>query len=707
MADPSTDPRGWLQACPELERFTAHPPVAAAVAKGDGFALFKALRARRRTGRGPGEERALDAILAKRRLFAMPTGSAPGLYTLNGIGTRMYGRSEEGTDGSYVGTLFFTFVFLPVWPIAQYLVSSEGAKYYFFGKVPISPTLRAWRLTVVALALVAAGWAGYGRWAGGRTQLVHLLNGLDTRVVVEAGGRRFDVAPREGELAVELPTGRVHVKASTEAGKPIEELDLEVPSYTKFVAYNVLGASPLVLEHVYYGPEPKGGGVPPRYLAGQRTVVIAEVDYVFQPAPASVQTSTAGAKRTRALIADGGWRNAVDHLRFRAKQPAEAERLARAVLAATPGPEAFDAAWELAYDRGGMAAALEVAEAAIAADPALVNAHRMRQEFLKSLGRQAEAQRLYRELEARSPDSALAAYLRARAEAPAEADRLFEAGLRRFPDDPNFLRAVAWTQLRAGRIAEAVDTWDRLEKVAPAEAAEMLEPRAVALATVGRGADATRLVALALDRERSYANALLYARVARFDRAPAHPPRHYLETIERQASPVDGAFLKVVKASVLGEPVPAASELAAIQEPEVRDGALLLLDALTAPEKAMRALAKASRAQARYVDATLRLMLAAEAARVDPALVEAIVGDIDGVPAFAELLGKFIRGEDPALLADLPFEHRTALLAGRARALEAAGKDPSALLAEIRRREAVPGIVTVALERWPKVMKGK
>jgi hypothetical protein len=63
---------------------------------------------------------------------------------------------------------------------------------------------------------------------------------------------------------------------------------------------------------------------------------------------------------------------------------------------------------------------------------------------------------------------------------------------------------------------------------------------------------------------------------------------------------------------------------------------------------------------------------------------------------------RFVRGEDPPELAELPPEHRSALLLGRARALEASGKDARAVYAEIRRREVVPGPVSVALAHWPR-----
>jgi len=709
MRNASTDPRGWLQACPELERFSTDPGVAAAIGKGDGFALMRALRVRRKAGRGPGDERAIDAILAKRRLFVMPLSGAPSLFTFNGIGTRMVGKSDETADGSFIGTLFFTFLFVPIWPIAQYLVASEGSKVLFFGKLPLSSTLRAWRVAVLGLVVLLAGVLGYGRWEGSRTQLVHLLNGLDVPVVVEAGGERYDVAARDGELAVELPTGRQRVRATTKPdGRLVEELDLEIPAYTRLVAYSVLGAAPLVLETVYYGPEPAGGPAPPTVLAGQTFVTLPGVDLVFETAPQSIQAGQGGGTRTRAWAPPGGWRVAVELLRQQAKRPADAERLARAVLRVLPRADgALGLATGLAYEQRGIAGALEVAEEAVQADPDHVDAHRLRQEYLEALGRKDDAKRIYRELEARRPDSPAAVYLRARVEDGPESDRLLEAGLARFPEDPNLLRATGWTQQLAGRTAAAVLTWEKLERVDPAAAAEVVELRARALASLGRGADAAALVARHLDASPDFSGALFYARVARLAPAPPRPPRHYLEALQQQASPGERVLLRTVSAAVLGDPLPTPKDVGEIPDPEVRTGALLLLEATTRPAEAVKALAGATRPQVSYVDPTLRLLLGAEAARTAPDLVPPLVADIDGVPGLAELVVRFVKGEDPPALAELPSEHRTALLAGRARALEAAGKDARAVHAEIRRRELVPGIVSVALARWPKVEQAR
>jgi tetratricopeptide (TPR) repeat protein len=69
-----------------------------------------------------------------------PIAAAPPLYTLNGIGTTLYGcRDEDAQSGSHVSTLYFVFLFIPLFPIGCYRVIPRGAKAWsFLGKVPYS-----------------------------------------------------------------------------------------------------------------------------------------------------------------------------------------------------------------------------------------------------------------------------------------------------------------------------------------------------------------------------------------------------------------------------------------------------------------------------------------------------------------------------------------------------------------------------------------
>lgn len=67
-----------------------------------------------------------------------PINNAPTLFTLNGIGARMYGRqSVPGHAGLYYSIHFIVMLFLPVIPLGRYLVAETGVdRYQFFGRTP-------------------------------------------------------------------------------------------------------------------------------------------------------------------------------------------------------------------------------------------------------------------------------------------------------------------------------------------------------------------------------------------------------------------------------------------------------------------------------------------------------------------------------------------------------------------------------------------
>lgn len=145
---PSDDP--WTQ-------FRADPRIQKLLNSGDGAGLYDLLLSMKREPRGEAEREAIGRLLSDRRRFAQPVKSAPELRTVNGLGLMLYGKSEEDPrDGSYIATHWVVFLFIPLWPVRQYLVRpAEGGGYYFLGRVPTSRLLRVWR---VAVGLLFAGW---------------------------------------------------------------------------------------------------------------------------------------------------------------------------------------------------------------------------------------------------------------------------------------------------------------------------------------------------------------------------------------------------------------------------------------------------------------------------------------------------------------------------------------------------------------------
>ena len=44
------------------------------------------------------------------------------MYSINGIGTHLYGKKDIAEDGSYISSKWFIFFLLPIFPIASYRV---------------------------------------------------------------------------------------------------------------------------------------------------------------------------------------------------------------------------------------------------------------------------------------------------------------------------------------------------------------------------------------------------------------------------------------------------------------------------------------------------------------------------------------------------------------------------------------------------------
>jgi hypothetical protein len=86
-----------------------------------------------------------------------PVDKVPSLWRFNGIGTWLYGETDvDAESGTFVSTLYFTFVFIPLFVIARYRISNVGADTYrFYSKLKVSGGQKAWNIAV-SVALAAA-----------------------------------------------------------------------------------------------------------------------------------------------------------------------------------------------------------------------------------------------------------------------------------------------------------------------------------------------------------------------------------------------------------------------------------------------------------------------------------------------------------------------------------------------------------------------
>jgi hypothetical protein len=87
-------------------------------------------------------------------------------HSVNGIGTRFYGKRDRAPEGSYVTTMWVTFLYLPILPLRSLRVLPVGeaanfvihrSQQYRTTKVPLCwPQIRNVYLTISPIILLIA-----------------------------------------------------------------------------------------------------------------------------------------------------------------------------------------------------------------------------------------------------------------------------------------------------------------------------------------------------------------------------------------------------------------------------------------------------------------------------------------------------------------------------------------------------------------------
>jgi hypothetical protein len=362
---------------------------------------------------------------------------------------------------------------------------------------------------------------------------------------------------------------------------------------------------------------------------------------------------------------------------------------------------------ELAHVAGGPAAALAPAKAIAEAAPDDLDAQRVWSHYLVAAGRREEAERIFAERAEKNPGNTTAAYLRARVAEPGRALELFEALAKNHPEDERFHRALAWRYYAERRWSDALREYGALARLAPGAARAMTRQVAASLAAVGKVSAALARVDEAANAALDLPVAVLHAQLARLARG-APPPGLYLARVadlhEKDAQRAAWrAYAKVWGHALAGEPAPDAKEIDAILFPVQREACRIMMAAAADPSAALNQAAAANRAALSEVADVVALLLAGEAARLGRDDLAVALAEASGhLEAPGRAVVAFVRGEDPVELRNVEPEHRAALLLARARAAQASGRDPAAILDGVRANDVLRGAVAQALARWPK-----
>jgi curved DNA-binding protein CbpA len=87
----------------------------------------------------------------------IPVTAAPSLFRVNGIGTTILGhRDDDPLTGTHVVTQYFTFLFVPLFPVASYRVrAAPSGGWHFLGKVPLAQSQKTYRRVFLAVAVIS------------------------------------------------------------------------------------------------------------------------------------------------------------------------------------------------------------------------------------------------------------------------------------------------------------------------------------------------------------------------------------------------------------------------------------------------------------------------------------------------------------------------------------------------------------------------
>jgi hypothetical protein len=108
-----------------------------------------------RRSRNPDERRALEKLLLNRRAFADPREAAVGEgQTVRFMGARLLGIHDWAKDGSYLVTLFFTILGVPLYPLGCYVVYAKADGYESYHRIPLTRQLVWWRLAAGGIGVL-------------------------------------------------------------------------------------------------------------------------------------------------------------------------------------------------------------------------------------------------------------------------------------------------------------------------------------------------------------------------------------------------------------------------------------------------------------------------------------------------------------------------------------------------------------------------
>lgn len=527
-----------IERIPELEVLRVYPDLRNVIDQDNPHAIYRALLLARLFRRAKGHRELLDELLSRRRLYLKPIQRAPVLFTYNGIGFTVYGRDDRSLDdGSFITTHFFTLVFVPLYPLCQYLAfeGDTARSYRFVGKVPFSLPLFLWNRIWALGVMVGMVIAGLNAWQNYRHQQVWIANPLDQVVLVDIDGVHAEIAAT-GADQLTVPVGRHHLVITTAKNQPVEEGTIEVHAGRKIPVWNVLGLAPVTQRKIVYVADGVAEStIPPPAepvtRCNQSWFEWERADYVFSahPARANMGKNVKSVRHQALELADGGLAKCAA---LSAGLPKEQGRvfsshLRQALQILGPREELLRMTSDFTRRFDGIAAADQFARDLHQKYPADVEVSRLYQDAFRFGDDRSKLVQEYRALHKQQPNSVDQAYLLSRLLPDADAEALLQPLFERFPTHRYLPRGLGYAALNLGHFALATVAFEALVQ---AGRRELVEELLMSYIGEGRLSNATALLdkqLATLGREGDLRSrldlAILDARLSRVEQANYQP----------------------------------------------------------------------------------------------------------------------------------------------------------------------------------------
>ncbi len=677
------DPAGLLQRIPELAPIaSATPQVSEALRSGRPHKVYRALWWADLLGRLPMMHREqAKNLLKQRHLFLEPITGAPGLFTLNGVGVRVYGTGNT-PDGLEMGVHFFVVLFVPIFPFSAYLYQRDGNQYRFFGKVPLGSFTWAWKnLAVSSLGLGLLG-AGYGAFYASRYQDVIVLNALPVALDVEIGARQVHVEPAS-RAEVEVDVGQQHVVVHLPDGSVLEEGDLGVVHARDVLAWNVGGLAPAYQETAIYQAIPQEGP-PPEIYCGQQAIALRDVDFVFEPLPESVSIPKGAQSATRHHfdVVSYDWRTCAAWATGGAGEPAEIARIVATLESPALAGEGFPYSLAVRMSTSTPSEAAD-AMAEVVRARGDVQSHRAWQVAMEIAGRIGELPPIYKARYEASPDDPDAAYLYARILPSAEAVAVAEAALTKSPGHTDLLRVRAYSHYQLRHFDASAQDLAEVRRTAP----EVMDDQLWIEVNAARGRPE---VAAEVCRPKEEFDENLFVSCRRLATLSG------IDIPDVVPEGLPGS-VRVVGEARLGLPVD--PEVAVNADDPARLAVLVSLQ--SDPEAALKLFQdQPDLVTALLDDESALAVFGAAVAAGDATSAERLRSPLGRGPGWAGLLALIERGEITPELDDATLPDRAVAELMRSRMPGLAAAERARLRAEAQRDDLIHGLVHLALERW-------